>query len=313
MKFIIFFLPFFPAASLSLSKRNCQTFKLESPNDSKGYFDEGSSIRVTELVNCTAERAKENGDNKGNCRIQGTKIGIIANSTIIQADGIPLDTSLKNKRSILEAARDVADSKTMEYVTLQRPAVIPYANSSWVIPKGKRGYWVWTPDMNCWPGTLDDCDDDLDDTEVVVCGFRIDRKGSNESDAKYRGDVGFVEDDDPNSRIKPGVRPWPDYDEAVAIGPYSQAVVAGSYVFLSGQIPIDSTGKPLQGSIADKTHACCKSVQAVLSAAGSDIGRVAKVTVFLDDMKNFAEFNAVYETYFTHKSARSCVAVKNTA
>ncbi|CZR45207.1 uncharacterized protein FPRO_15618 [Fusarium proliferatum ET1] len=217
MKFIIFFLTFFPAASLSLSKRNCQTFKLESPNDSKGYFDEGSSIRVTELVNCTAERAKKNGDNRGNCRIQGTKIGIIANSTIIQADGIPLDTSLKNKRSILKAARDVADSKTMEYVTLQRPAVIPYTNSSWVIPKGKRGYWVWTPDMNCWPGTLDDFDDDLDDTEVVVCGFRIDRKGSNESDAKYRGDVGFVEDDDPNSRIKPGVRPWPDYDEAVGM------------------------------------------------------------------------------------------------
>ncbi|KNB12448.1 endoribonuclease L-PSP [Fusarium oxysporum f. sp. lycopersici 4287] len=95
-----------------------------------------------------------------------------------------------------------------------------------------------------------------------------------------------------------------------AIGPYSQAVIAGPYVFLSGQIPIDSTGKPLEGSIADKTHACCKSVQAVLSAAGSDISRVAKVTVFLDDMKNFAEFNAVYETYFTHKPARSCVAVK---
>lgn len=51
-------------------------------------------------------------------------------------------------------------------------------------------------------------------------------------------------------------------------------------------------------------------MQAVLSAAGSDIGRVAKVTVFLDGMKNFVEFNAVYETYFTHKPARSCVAVK---
>ncbi|KAI6777502.1 hypothetical protein HG530_001447 [Fusarium avenaceum] len=95
-----------------------------------------------------------------------------------------------------------------------------------------------------------------------------------------------------------------------AIGPYSQAVVAGQYIFLSGQIPIDSTGKPLQGSIADQTHTCCKSVQAVLLAAGSDISRVAKVTVFLDDMKNFAEFNTVYETYFTHKPARSCVAVK---
>ncbi|SPJ91964.1 probable BRT1 protein, down-regulated by mating factor B [Fusarium torulosum] len=95
-----------------------------------------------------------------------------------------------------------------------------------------------------------------------------------------------------------------------AIGPYSQAVVAGTYVFLSGQIPVDANGTPLQGSIADKTHACCKSVQAVLSAAGSDISRVAKVTVFLDDMKKFSEFNSVYETYFTHKPARSCVAVK---
>lgn len=60
----------------------------------------------------------------------------------------------------------------MEYVNLQRLAVIPYENSSWVIPKGKRGYWTWTSDMNCWSGTLDDCDsdDDLDGTEVVVCG-----------------------------------------------------------------------------------------------------------------------------------------------
>ncbi|GJC85869.1 protein MMF1, mitochondrial [Colletotrichum liriopes] len=88
------------------------------------------------------------------------------------------------------------------------------------------------------------------------------------------------------------------------------ATIAGPYVFLSGQIPIDSKGTPLQGSIAEKTHACCKSVKAVLAAAGSDISRVAKVTVFLSDMDNFAEFNSVYETYFVHKPARSCVAVR---
>lgn len=87
-------------------------------------------------------------------------------------------------------------------------------------------------------------------------------------------------------------------------------MAAGPYVFLSGQIPIDSNGTPLEGSIADKTDACCKSVKAVMAAAGSDISRVVKVTVFLDDMKNFAEFNSVYATYFTHKPARSCVAVK---
>ncbi|KAG5759981.1 hypothetical protein H9Q72_011911 [Fusarium xylarioides] len=105
----------------------------------------------------------------------------------------------------------------LEHVNLKRLVVIPYENSSWVIPKGKRGYWTWTPDMNYRPGTLDNCDgdDDLGDTDAVVCGFRIDRKGSNESDAEYRGKVVFVEDNDPNSRIKPGVRPWPDYEEAV--------------------------------------------------------------------------------------------------
>ncbi|EWG51702.1 hypothetical protein FVEG_16840 [Fusarium verticillioides 7600] len=105
----------------------------------------------------------------------------------------------------------------MEYVHLQRHAVIPYRNSYWVIRKGKRGYWVWAPAMNCCPGALDDCDndDDLDDTEAVVCGFGVDRKESNESDAEYRGKVGFVEDKDPNSMIKPGVRPWPDYNTAV--------------------------------------------------------------------------------------------------
>ncbi|OJJ70040.1 hypothetical protein ASPBRDRAFT_76657 [Aspergillus brasiliensis CBS 101740] len=95
-----------------------------------------------------------------------------------------------------------------------------------------------------------------------------------------------------------------------AIGPYSQAMVAGPFIFLSGQIPIDSNGVPLEGSISDKTHACCSSVQAVLAEAGSDISRVVKVTVFLSDMNNFAEFNAVYEQYFTHRPARSCVAVK---
>ncbi|KAF5971274.1 endoribonuclease L-PSP [Fusarium coicis] len=174
-------------------------------------------IRVTELVNCTAERANEKGDNRGNCRIQRSKIGIIANSTITKTNNEPLDTSLENKKIILEAVRDVADSKAMEYVNLQQLAVIPYRNSYWAIPKGKRGYWVWAPDMNCWPGALNDCgnDDDLDDTEVVVCGFRIDTKGSNESDAEYRGRVGFGEDNDPKSRIKPGVRPWPDYEDDV--------------------------------------------------------------------------------------------------
>ncbi|EDP55318.1 endoribonuclease L-PSP, putative, partial [Aspergillus fumigatus A1163] len=99
-------------------------------------------------------------------------------------------------------------------------------------------------------------------------------------------------------------------EDLVAIGPYSQAIVAGPYIFLSGQIPIDSDGRPLQGSIADKTRACCKSIQAVLAQAGSDISKVVKCTVFLSDMDHFDEFNQIYQTYFPHKPARSCVAVK---
>ncbi|KAH7210498.1 hypothetical protein BKA60DRAFT_623750 [Fusarium oxysporum] len=180
MKFTIFFLMLFPTASLSLPKRNSKTFKLESLNESKGYFDMGGAAQLSELVNCTAERAKENGDDRGNCKIQSSKIGIILNSTITDTYNMLLDTSLENKKSILEAVRDVASPKTMEYVNLEGLVVIPCTNSSLVIPKGKRGYWMFAAHMNCWPGTLDDCDNDdnLDDTDVVVCGSELIGKGA---------------------------------------------------------------------------------------------------------------------------------------
>ncbi|KAK5678121.1 Protein hmf1 [Elasticomyces elasticus] len=76
------------------------------------------------------------------------------------------------------------------------------------------------------------------------------------------------------------------------------------------QIPADGEGKLTEGSIADKTKACCEGLKNILEEAGSSIGRVVKVTVFLTTMDNFAEMNSVYEKYFTHKPARSCVAVK---
>ncbi|KAF2496774.1 YjgF-like protein [Lophium mytilinum] len=94
------------------------------------------------------------------------------------------------------------------------------------------------------------------------------------------------------------------------VGPYSQAMIAGPHLFLSGQIPADKEGNLVEGSVADKTEACIKNVLAILEEAGSSIERVFKVTVFLDDMANFAEMNSVYEKYFAHKPARSCVAVK---
>ncbi|KAF1990224.1 endoribonuclease L-PSP [Aulographum hederae CBS 113979] len=93
-------------------------------------------------------------------------------------------------------------------------------------------------------------------------------------------------------------------------GPYTQAIATGNIIFVSGQIPADKEGNLVEGSIAQKTESCCKNVIAILEEAGSDISRVVKTTVFLDDMANFAEMNGVYEKFFAHKPARSCVAVK---
>ncbi|KAF2119617.1 Endoribonuclease L-PSP/chorismate mutase-like protein [Lophiotrema nucula] len=93
-------------------------------------------------------------------------------------------------------------------------------------------------------------------------------------------------------------------------GPYTQAIIAGPTIYVSGQIPADKEGKLVEGSIADKTAACCNNIIAILKEAGSDISRVVKVNVFLDDMANFGDMNGVYEKFFTHKPARSCVAVK---
>lgn len=96
-----------------------------------------------------------------------------------------------------------------------------------------------------------------------------------------------------------------------AIGPYSQAIVAGNLVFTSGQIPIDpATGAITAVTIEEQTEQVCKNLKAVLEAAGSSLEKVVKTTCFLSDMDNFAAFNGVYAKYFTGKPARSCVAVK---
>ncbi len=96
-----------------------------------------------------------------------------------------------------------------------------------------------------------------------------------------------------------------------AIGPYSQAVEAGGFLFTSGQIPINpATGEIVAGGIEAQTERICKNLQAVLEAAGTDLGNVVKTTCFLADMCDFAAFNAVYARYFPSRPARSCVAVK---
>ena len=96
-----------------------------------------------------------------------------------------------------------------------------------------------------------------------------------------------------------------------AIGPYSQAIVAGSLVFTSGQIPINpATGTIEAVTIEEQTEQVCKNITAVLKAAGTSIDKVVKTVCFLSNMDDFTAFNAVYSKYFTSKPARSCVAVK---
>ena len=96
-----------------------------------------------------------------------------------------------------------------------------------------------------------------------------------------------------------------------AIGPYSQAVWAGNFLYLSGMMPIDpATGALEPADITVQADRIMKNIEAVLSEAGLTQENVVKTTCFLSDMGNFAAFNAVYGEYFSSKPARSCVAVR---
>ena len=99
-----------------------------------------------------------------------------------------------------------------------------------------------------------------------------------------------------------------------AIGPYSQAVRIGNLVYISGQIALDPTsGQIVPGGVAEQTTRVLENVKAVLVAAGSDLSRVIKTTVFLKDMNDFAAMNAVYGSYLAPAGivapARSTVEV----
>ena len=92
-----------------------------------------------------------------------------------------------------------------------------------------------------------------------------------------------------------------------AIGPYSQAIVSGNFIFTSGQIPINPASGNVEGStIEEQAEQACKNVEAILKAAGSDISKVVKTTCFLKNLGDFNAFNAVYENHFVSKAARSC-------
>jgi 2-iminobutanoate/2-iminopropanoate deaminase len=97
----------------------------------------------------------------------------------------------------------------------------------------------------------------------------------------------------------------------VAIGPYSQGIIANNMLFASGQIPINPATGEIEGTdITAQAEQVCKNIGELLKAAGTDYANVVKTSCFLADMGDFGAFNEVYAKYFTEKPARSCVAVR---
>ncbi len=96
-----------------------------------------------------------------------------------------------------------------------------------------------------------------------------------------------------------------------AVGPYSQGMIAGDYMYVSGQLPIDpKTGKFVEGGIKEQTRQSLKNALAIIEEAGASYKEVIKTTVFLKDMNEFKDMNEVYAEFFTdHKPARAAVEV----
>ena len=94
-----------------------------------------------------------------------------------------------------------------------------------------------------------------------------------------------------------------------ALGPYSQAIRAGQFLFVSGQVPIDpSTGELVKGTIADQTRQSLTNIGEILKVAGASFQQVVRSTVYLADMADFAAMNEVYATFFTPpQPARSTI------
>lgn len=100
-------------------------------------------------------------------------------------------------------------------------------------------------------------------------------------------------------------------DAPAAIGPYSQAVLAGNTLYCSGQIALDpTTGNLLTGSIEEETHQVMKNILAILKAANMDFQHIVKTSIFLSDMNQFAQVNEIYASYLTQPyPARETVQV----
>jgi 2-iminobutanoate/2-iminopropanoate deaminase len=96
-----------------------------------------------------------------------------------------------------------------------------------------------------------------------------------------------------------------------AVGPYSQGVATESLIFVSGQLPVTSSGELITEDISAATKQSLQNVSAVLEAGGASLAQVVKVTVFLKDMNDFAAMNEVYKQFFSEPyPARAAVAVK---
>ena len=97
-----------------------------------------------------------------------------------------------------------------------------------------------------------------------------------------------------------------------AIGPYSQGIVAGDFLFVSGQIPIvPETGNLVEGGIAEQTERSLRNLIAIIEEAGADVSKIVKTSCYLAEIADFAAFNEVYVKMIDSAPARACFAVKD--
>lgn len=96
-----------------------------------------------------------------------------------------------------------------------------------------------------------------------------------------------------------------------AIGPYSQAIACGDFLFTSGQLGLNpETGAPVEGGVKEQAAQALENLLAIIEEAGSSADKIVKTTCFLADMADFAAFNEVYASYIPNAPARSCIAVR---
>ncbi|MEX2428830.1 MAG: RidA family protein [Bacteroidales bacterium] len=99
-----------------------------------------------------------------------------------------------------------------------------------------------------------------------------------------------------------------------AIGPYNQGVITGGFLFTSGQLPIHPQTGEVAQTIEEQTSQVLENLKAIIEAAGTNMEKVVKCTVYLQDMNDFAVMNQIYATYFTNQQpARACVEVSKMA